>query len=225
MKKTVFFPINRSENIAFYIACISIVLLSVLIVLIVKTSFEIALIVCFGVIIMLFCLDLLRLNSIKNLNSFFVKITKNKIIMFYNLFLFKKIKLDSKIQVFSIDQYLCKREAVLYNVGGIKDIDISQMNDECFKINKFFVITNNFDMQKKIKIQMGGKLLLDQNVYDSFINLMCNKSVIILDGNYNNFKFLRQRIGYEKFLDFNNIEEGAVANFEKLLIEEIENRT
>ena len=145
--------------------------------------------------------------------------------MFYNLFLFKKIKLDSKIQVFSIDQYLCKREAVLYNVGGIKDIDISQMNDECFKINKFFVITNNFDMQKKIKIQMGGKLLLDQNVYDSFINLMCNKSVIILDGNYNNFKFLRQRIGYEKFLDFNNIEEGAVANFEKLLIEEIENRT
>lgn len=72
---------------------------------------------------------------------------------------------------------------------------------------------------------MGGKLLLDQNVYDSFINLMCNKSVIILDGNYNNFKFLRQRIGYEKFLDFNNIEEGAVANFEKLLIEEIENRT
>ena len=72
---------------------------------------------------------------------------------------------------------------------------------------------------------MGGKLLLDQNVYDSFINLMCNKSVIILDGNYNNFKFLRQRIGYEKFLYFNNIEEGAVANFEKLLIEEIENRT
>lgn len=80
--------------------------------------------------------------------------------MFYNLFLFKKIKLDSKIQVFSIDQYLCKREAVLYNVGGIKDIDISQMNDECFKINKFFVITNNSDMQKKNKNSNGRKTFI-----------------------------------------------------------------
>jgi len=150
--------------------------------------------------------------STPNYLCLYCKFFNDKIILHYDLFLKKSLPL------------------INLNIGFIEYYFVFSGNYEYeflppqYKpsIKKFFIIYENENF--KDDGVSNYKIENPEDLKDGFcksVNALKNRNIILFDGTYSNYKFLRHHMPYSQFSDLRNCKINQIEEFEKRYIEEL----
>ena len=208
MKKIKWFPEARGDTLAVYLFLfLSIAILIVLAFCIGKEVIKIILGSMMGLFVVVTCLD-------GRLYATFLKVGKKRVKIYYLFFNHKKLK-RSEIKISFTEIANLFGSSMFYNpreVRGGKWVPDSYFAFVLYTKVKFidnYYLKQNLDTIAKKKVYM-----------DYSWKTLRNRKFIVIDGNYKNYKYLRQFFGVDKFCDTRGIEEDKIAEYEAKLQEE-----
>lgn len=208
MKKIKWFPEARGDTLAVYLFLfLSIAILIVLAFCIGKEVIKIILGSMMGLFVVVTCLD-------GRLYATFLKVGKKRVKIYYLFFNHKKLK-RSEIKISFTEIANLFGSSMFYNpreVWGGKWVPDSYFAFVLYTKVKFidnYYLKQNLDTIAKKKVYMDYSWKTPRN-----------RKFIVIDGNYKNYKYLRQFFGVDKFCDTRGIEEDKIAEYEAKLQEE-----
>lgn len=204
MKKRLFFPILKQENLFYYCGFFLIIIATIIFSWFSNKSYIISLISLGGIISVFLFFEIFRFFSLKNRNALLIKFTQRFIVLRHNVLFYKKVELDKNNKIFIVHDYITKEDALLRHVGGAKNLIIDEIDKSNFQMRSFFIIGNsNLIQEECINYYSLWKPGLTQNNYNHFMKIMFHKELIVIDANFKNYKFLRQKFDCEDFIRSN----------------------
>lgn len=97
-----------------------------------------------------------------------------------------------------------------------KEIKVDPIDDEIqVEYRKIFIIANEYIEENFIWNKENKRPFITQECFNSFINKVMDKNIILLDATYENYQFLRGVYGQEYFKDLRACGEDLLARYEQ----------
>lgn len=197
MKKYKFYPFCREFNITVHFVEIISLILSCIIIIDVDIVRKIIFVV--AIFVLITGLELFNYAVNKNMSSFYIAFFKNRIVKGYGLMLFKNFEREEydKITLAEYINYPMRCPKRRYN--SWREIQVN-VNEDVGQIiyQSVFIIYKEY-LLENFPLDSNSRPYISQDCFNSFVDKVMNKNIILLDATYENYAFLRKFYKAEHF--------------------------